>query len=168
MDFLANLRLRYPDASHHCWSYVIGDPYSPSALACSDDGEPSGSAGKPMLQILQYREIGDVMAVVVRYFGGTKLGVGGLVRAYGAAVEQAVEQAELIEQVLKCQVEIICGYAHEANVRHLLSESLGDVSACAYSETVNMQCLLSKDVLESFTEALNNLTQGRAQIRSLD
>jgi uncharacterized YigZ family protein len=168
MDFLATLRTRYPDASHHCWSYVIGDPHSPLALACSDDGEPSGSAGKPILQILQYRALGDVMAVVVRYFGGTKLGVGGLVRAYGASVQKAVEQAELIEQVKKQKVEIVCDYPEEANVRHLIAQALGEIIDSAYSERVNLMCHFAEAQTEALTDAIKNLTQGRAEIKVLD
>ena len=166
MSFLARLRLRFPDASHHCWAFVIGNPYSPSEMACSDDGEPSGSAGKPMLQILQYRQVGDVMAVVVRYFGGTKLGVGGLVRAYGAAVQQAIEKTTLIEQIAKVPLGLKFDYAFEANIRHLLSENDSEIVACEYTECVTMQCLLEEKVLSGLCDSINNLTQGKAVIRS--
>jgi len=165
MSFLAQLRLRFPDASHHCWAFVLGNPYSPSEMACSDDGEPSGSAGKPMLQILQYREVGDVMAVVVRYFGGTKLGVGGLVRAYGAAVQQAIEKTPLLKQVAKVSVNLKFDYAFEANIRHLLRESEGEIISCDYTECVTMQCLLEEKVLSDLRDSINNLTQGKAVIR---
>jgi len=166
MSFLAQLRLRFPDASHHCWAFVIGNPHSPSEMACSDDGEPSGSAGKPMLQILQYRQVGDVMAVVVRYFGGTKLGVGGLVRAYGAAVQQAIEKTTLLKQIVKVPLSLKFDYAFEANVRHLLSESESEIISCEYTECVTMQCLFEEKVLSSLRESINNLTQGKAVIRS--
>lgn len=166
MNFLAQLRLRFPDASHHCWAFVIGNPYSPSEMACSDDGEPSGSAGKPMLQILQYREVGDVVAVVVRYFGGTKLGVGGLVRAYGSAVQQAIEKTKLIEQIAKVPLSLEFDYAFEANIRHLLSECESEITACDYTERVTMQCLLEEKTLSGLRNSINNLTQGRAVIRS--
>jgi len=164
MDFLAGLRLQYPDASHHCWAYVIGNPDSPTALACSDDGEPSGSAGKPMLQILQYREVGDVMAVVVRYFGGTKLGVGGLVRAYGAAVQLAIEQTTLELQVPTLNLKVVCDYASEANVRHVVRESEGVIIDCQYSEHVTLLCSVPEQAAEALSGSIGNLTQGQAQI----
>jgi len=166
MSFLAQLRLRFPDASHHCWAFVIGNPHSPSEMACSDDGEPSGSAGKPMLQILQYRQVGDVMAVVVRYFGGTKLGVGGLVRAYGAAVQQAIEKTTLLKQIAKVPLSLKFDYAFEANIRHLLSESESEIISCEYTECVTMQCLFEEEVLSGLRDSINNLTQGKAVIRS--
>lgn len=164
MNFLAQLRLRFPDASHHCWAFVIGNPYSPSEMACSDDGEPSGSAGKPMLQILQYREVGDVMAVVVRYFGGTKLGVGGLVRAYGAAVQQAIEKTSLVAQIAKIPLSLKFDYAFEANIRHLLSECGSEITACDYTDRVTMKCLLEEKALSGLCDSINNLTQGRVLI----
>ncbi len=164
MDFLAGLRLQYPDASHHCWAYVIGNPDSPTALACSDDGEPSGSAGKPMLQILQYREVGDVMAVVVRYFGGTKLGVGGLVRAYGAAVQLAIEQTTLELQVPTLNLKVVCDYASEANVRHVVQEVEGVIIDCQYSEHVTLLCSVPERAAEALSGSIGNLTQGQAQI----
>lgn len=167
MEVLGQLRIRYPDASHHCWAFVIGNPYSPKALACSDDGEPSGSAGKPMLQILQYREVGDVMAVVVRYFGGTKLGVGGLVRAYGAAVQQAIEEATLVRQIPRCSVSIACDYASEANVRHAIGVGEGLITDCEYGEGVVLSCLLERQVLDALSGSINNLTQGKAVIKVL-
>ncbi|MCW8886021.1 MAG: YigZ family protein [Motiliproteus sp.] len=80
MAVLSEARNRYPDARHHCWAYLIGNPAQPKTQAMSDDGEPSGTAGKPILNVLQHNEIGDVMIVVSRYFGGIKLGAGGLVR----------------------------------------------------------------------------------------
>src|SRR6187431_3116495 len=88
-------RKKYPDANHVCWAYVIGNTRQPQTQAFSDDGEPSGTAGKPMLHVLTERDVGNSLAVVVRYFGGVKLGAGGLVRAYSAAVSEAVNHAEL-------------------------------------------------------------------------
>ncbi|QCQ90053.1 IMPACT family protein [Rhodococcus sp. SGAir0479] len=91
--FLDEQRRGYPDARHHCWAYVTGDEPTERAERSGDDGEPGGTAGVPMLQVLRARQLVDVAAVVTRYFGGIKLGAGGLVRAYSGAVAAAVDAA---------------------------------------------------------------------------
>lgn len=92
--FLDQQRRMYPDARHHCWAYVTGNEPSERAERSGDDGEPGGTAGVPMLQVLRARDLVDVAAVVTRYFGGIKLGAGGLVRAYSAAVAAALDEAQ--------------------------------------------------------------------------
>ncbi len=84
--FVRDIAHEYPDATHHCWAYVIGAPGSSDRIGLSDDGEPHGTAGRPMLTVLQHCGMGDIAAVVSRYYGGVKLGTGGLVKAYGGAV----------------------------------------------------------------------------------
>ncbi|MFD1811073.1 IMPACT family protein [Rhodococcus gannanensis] len=95
-EFLDEQRRRYPDARHHCWAYITGDEPSERAERAGDDGEPGGTAGVPMLQVLRTRDLVDVAVVVTRYFGGIKLGAGGLVRAYSGAVAAAVDAAPLL------------------------------------------------------------------------
>ncbi|MFF0813605.1 IMPACT family protein [Rhodococcus sp. NPDC003318] len=95
-DFLDVRRRLYPDARHHCWAYVTGNEPSDRAERSGDDGEPGGTAGVPMLQVLRARDLVDVAAVVTRYFGGVKLGAGGLVRAYSGAVAAAVDASRLL------------------------------------------------------------------------
>ncbi|TJZ76025.1 YigZ family protein [Rhodococcus oryzae] len=95
-DFLDEQRRRYPDARHHCWAYTTGDEPSERAERAGDDGEPGGTAGVPMLQVLRTRDLVDVAVVVTRYFGGVKLGAGGLVRAYSGAVAAVVDAAPLV------------------------------------------------------------------------
>jgi uncharacterized YigZ family protein len=95
-DFLDEQRRRYPDARHHCWAYITGDEPSERAERAGDDGEPGGTAGVPMLQVLRTRGLVDVAVVVTRYFGGVKLGAGGLVRAYSGAVAAVVDAAPLV------------------------------------------------------------------------
>lgn len=92
-DFLDRQRRTYPDARHHCWAFVTGNEPSERAERSGDDGEPGGTAGVPMLQVLRARDLVDVAVVVTRYFGGIKLGAGGLVRAYSGAVAAALDDA---------------------------------------------------------------------------
>ena len=92
--FWAEIKAQYPNARHHCWAAVAGKPTDSQQLGFSDDGEPAGTAGKPMLSALQGSQVGEVSAVVVRYYGGILLGTGGLVRAYGNGVQQALKLLE--------------------------------------------------------------------------
>src|SRR5829696_5035390 len=90
-EFVRAMNAEFADATHNCWAYVIGAPGSTDRIGMSDDGEPHGTAGRPMLTVLLHSGVGDVAAVVTRWFGGVKLGTGGLVRAYGGALQQALE-----------------------------------------------------------------------------
>ena len=95
MEILEQTRKQYWDARHHCWAYIIGR--NPAAERMSDDGEPAGTAGKPILEVIRGRELTNVLVIVTRYFGGIKLGAGGLVRAYSKSVLEAIEASEIIE-----------------------------------------------------------------------
>ncbi|WP_423895698.1 IMPACT family protein [Candidatus Pelagadaptatus aseana] len=136
MDLLEQARIDYPDARHHCWAYLVGPPLSPSTVASSDDGEPSGTAGKPILNVLEHKGVGNVMLVVIRYFGGIKLGAGGLVRAYSQAAQMAMEALPktLFEPRITCRVAI--DFALEQSLRHWLSGHKGDVTEHEYHEQV--------------------------------
>lgn len=151
MASLAQSRKDYPDARHHCWAYLIGDPYSPKTVAMSDDGEPSGTAGKPILNVLQHKGVGDVMLVVIRYFGGIKLGAGGLVRAYSAAAQQAMEALPVKTMVPMDLVTLTAGYAFEQPLRHWLGVHQGRIETVSYEAEVRFEVQLQLDSLADFT-----------------
>src|SRR5690606_35700236 len=132
MTHIDRYRAEYPDANHVCWAYVIGNTRQPQTQAFSDAGEPSGTAGKPMLHVLTEREVGDSLAVVVRYFGGVKLGAGGLVRAYSAAVSGTVAQAQLSMVSPTVSLQVVVDFAREAKIRHLVSQHEGHIEAIDY------------------------------------
>lgn len=155
LRYLADARAAYPDARHHCWAYVIGDPAIPDQQACSDDGEPSGTAGKPMLNVLQHKQVGDVMVVISRYFGGIKLGAGGLVRAYSQATQLAYEAASLEQRVAEYQVTLCGNFQHEQIVRHWLTNHEGRMANIDYSEEVCMQLAFPETQLHAFSTWLN-------------
>jgi len=140
MAFLAKAREDYPDARHHCWAYLLGSPVQPSSQASSDDGEPSGTAGKPILNVLNHKDIGDIMVVVIRYFGGIKLGAGGLVRAYSTATQQAIEQLALVEKKPLLSVLIKAPFAEESQVRYWLARCEGLIDDVSYSSNVGFTC----------------------------
>lgn len=112
------LKTRYPDARHHCWAYLLGDPTGAASAAMDDDGEPSGTAGRPILGVLQDRRVGDTLIVVVRYFGGIKLGASGLTRAYRQAAAAVLKRASLTVHQPQVHIHLRFDFAQETSVRH--------------------------------------------------
>ncbi|GGY75221.1 hypothetical protein GCM10011613_20910 [Cellvibrio zantedeschiae] len=155
-------RKKYPDANHVCWAYIIGNTRQPLTQAFSDDGEPSGTAGKPMLHILTEREVGNSLAVVVRYFGGVKLGAGGLIRAYSGAVSSAVNCAQLTLVTPCIEIKISVDFAKEAKIRHLVELHKGKILATDYDLDVAVTLSLAVAQAESFIQDVINETAGHA------
>lgn len=166
MVFIDQYRKKYPDANHVCWAYVIGNTRQPLTQAFSDDGEPSGTAGKPMLHVLTERDVGNSLAVVVRYFGGVKLGAGGLVRAYSAAVSNAVNRAELLEVTPKVQLQITINFARETKVRHIVNQYQGHILNVLYAARVTLDISLSAAQAPLFSQQVINETAGDAIINT--
>ncbi|WP_414829950.1 IMPACT family protein [Alteromonas sp. H39] len=154
MALLEEARTCYPDARHHCWAYVLGNPAMPSSAAMSDDGEPSGTAGKPILNVLQHKDVGDVMVIVSRYFGGIKLGAGGLVRAYSGAAQQVMESLEIKTQIALTTVSIDADFKHEQYLRHWAEQQNGQVIGCDYAQHVKITLALPHSALAEL-EALS-------------
>jgi len=158
-------RKKYPDANHVCWAYVIGNTRQPQTQAFSDDGEPSGTAGKPMLHVLTEREVGNTLAVVVRYFGGVKLGAGGLVRAYSGAVSEAVNCAQLLQVTPSILIQISVDFARETKVRHIIALYHGQILNVDYATQVTIDISLAVAHANLFTQQVINETAGCASIR---
>ncbi len=140
--FLAEIKRDYPDARHHCWAYVLGNPHSAASAAMSDDGEPGGTAGKPILNVIQHKKIGDIMVVVVRYFGGIKLGAGGLTRAYSSATEKLLSQIELAEHVPQVNLMVAVDFALEHGLRHWLGQHQGVILDLHYGQRAELSVQL--------------------------
>jgi len=156
----AQLRVEHNKASHHCLAYVLGDPQQPRAAGSSDDGEPSGTAGKPMLNVLLQQQIGDVGIVVTRYFGGTKLGAGGLIRAYAQAVAELVKILPL-EQVESCQkLAIHYPYNLEPQIKRLLNPLQVELLDERFGESISK----TLSVIESDFETLKASLEGLAHL----
>lgn len=164
MEKVAFYRQQYPNANHVCWAYVIGNTRQPQTQAFSDDGEPSGTAGKPMLHVLTEREAGNSLAVVVRYFGGVKLGAGGLVRAYSGAVSNAVNCASLIQIIPKVELSVQVDFARETRIRHIVNQFQGHILAVDYTTQVQLSVSLDATQAESFAQHIINETAGNATI----
>lgn len=166
--FIQAVRRTFPDASHNCWAYIAGEPNNTVEIGMSDDGEPQGTAGKPMLNVLQHKGVGEVVVVVTRYFGGVKLGAGGLVRAYSNAVQAVMEELPLEEVVAVKEATLLYPYAQESNIRHLL-ESLGiEIVDTHYQENVTMHLKVPENLGDELQEKATNQTHGEATLRWQD
>jgi len=132
--FLETLRKQYWDANHNCYAYVIGE--LGMAQKASDDGEPSGTAGVPMLEVLRKRQITDVIAVVTRYFGGTKLGAGGLIRAYGRAVSETIDTVGIVERRPLTILEMTTDYTTAGRLEYAFHGSPFTTSDIRYGADV--------------------------------
>lgn len=145
MAALDAMRSEFPDASHHCWAYLLGDPERATGAAMSDDGEPGGTAGKPILNVLQHKAIGNVMLIVARWFGGVKLGAGGLTRAYSAAASAAMDGLPVTRHVPQIQADIELDFAAEQDLRHWLDQHGGRMIDCHWREKVCCRVTLPRE-----------------------
>ena len=135
---LNDMRRKYPDANHHCWAVVAAAPENSTYWGLSDAGEPSGTAGKPMLQVLSHCGIGEVSVVVCRYFGGTKLGTSGLVKAYGEAVKQVVEQCPTTLKQSLTELHIECHYDLSGQLEYLCKKHDALINQRHYSDSLSL------------------------------
>jgi uncharacterized YigZ family protein len=160
--FIQRIKAEFPDASHHVPAYLIG--YGDSVIAhCSDAGEPSGTAGRPTLAVLQGSGLGDVTVVVTRYFGGTKLGTGGLVRAYAQAVRLAVEDVPRAQRVLTHTLMLAFPYTYLERIRLMVASMGGNILDEQFAADVTMTVRLKVERLEGFQSKLNDLTNGKIE-----
>jgi uncharacterized YigZ family protein len=158
------VRAEFPDATHHCFAYVVGPPGSTGATAASDAGEPPGTAGRPMLAVLLNSGVGDVVAVVTRYFGGVKLGKGGLVRAYTGAVQHALRALPLAERVDEVGLRATVPYAAIEAVRRSVEHEGGRIVEETFASDVTLAMRVPVDRLEAIECALRDATSGRVRL----
>lgn len=151
---LAELEQRHPDATHHCWAWRLGQP---PAERSSDAGEPSGTAGVPILQVLRGAELSDVVAVVVRWFGGTKLGKGGLARAYAGAAREAVEALKVARRVPTVRRFLELPYDRLGAVKRLVHPPEVELVGESYGEAVRLELRIHAARLAEVEAALANL-----------
>jgi uncharacterized YigZ family protein len=162
--FVDGVSAEFADATHNCWAYVAGPPGSTDRIGMSDAGEPHGTAGRPMLNALLHGGIGDVVAVVTRYFGGTKLGTGGLVRAYAGAVQQALESLPLAEHVQMVPLTVVVDYPGVSAVQQLFAAFEVEVVSQKYEADARFCLRLPAGHVDGFRAAVLDATRGRARI----
>lgn len=161
--FIKSTSQQYTDASHNCWAYIVGNPYSTTLLGCSDDGEPAGTAGKPMLHVLQHSEVGDIVAVCTRYFGGTKLGTGGLARAYGGGIKLALEQLVVKDKIHYSQLCCILEYPQLQDFEHLVKDFQTQNFVIDYLSTLLVSLEVSSEQQMQFKQAVENKFRGQVK-----
>lgn len=157
-EILKSEKKKYYDARHHCFAYILGD--DASDIKCSDDGEPSGTAGRPMLDVLQKEGVTDILCVVIRYFGGTLLGTGGLVRAYQSALKDAIEKSSFKNESEAVIVKYKYAYNFDAKISSFLRDKNIKVLANDYSDMVEITIVLEKDIYSSIDLRLTDITGG--------
>lgn len=148
---------QYPDARHHCWAYTT---FNGRDEGCHDDGEPKGTAGRPMLNVLQHSNMTNVGVVVIRYFGGTKLGTGGLARAYGEATKMALEALVTEEFSMMVTLSLLIDFSGEQLLRHLVSGYNGSIDATYHSNGLEVKVCVSESDCAALIDELSNAFPG--------
>lgn len=162
--FVQRVREEFPDASHHCWAFVAGPPGSTTHIGMSDDGEPHGTAGRPMLTTLLHGGVGEVVAVCARWFGGTKLGTGGLGRAYAGGVKLALESLPTEERVDRVAVKITVGYGDVDALQRIMEELDIVVETEEYGADVRYGCAVPVPALGEFERLVAEATRGGGRV----
>lgn len=160
--FIEKTRKSYWDARHNCSAFTVGGNHR--LTRSSDDGEPSGTAGIPMLNVLLGEDIHDAVAVVTRYFGGVLLGTGGLVRAYTEAVRRALADAVILNRLEGIRLNITLSYPDYGRIQHLAAENNIPVLESSFTDTVHLCLLVRSDACDGFAAAVTDSTRGRAVV----
>ena len=163
--FLEGVRKKYWDARHHCSAYVLGG--NPPLTHSSDDGEPSGTAGRPILDVIVGKDVRDVIVVVTRYFGGTLLGTGGLVRAYSAAAKAGLEASEVAEKVDGVLLMVGIGYDSIGKLQYIAATRGLTQADAEYAGEVTLSYYVPEAEVAPFTKAIIEATAGKARIEDL-
>lgn len=160
LEYIEGLRKRYWDARHNCYAFVIGEGMRIQRF--SDDGEPGGTAGKPILDVLLGEEIHNVLIVVTRYFGGTLLGTGGLVRAYGRAARDGLQNSIIITKEHGFIILVKTDYNGIGKIQYLLAQRGYHILKSEYTQEVVLEVLVPLPQIEELQQAINEVTAARA------
>lgn len=162
LNFIGRIRKQYWDATHNCTAFTIGERHQ--LTRCSDDGEPAGTAGRPMLDILLKEDVHDVAVAVTRYFGGTLLGTGGLVRAYSKSVQEGLKNAVILEKQSAVRLSIGTDYNGIGKIQYILGQNGITTLSSEYADTVTLEVLTPLPRLHSLMAAITEGTGGRARL----
>ncbi|ROR04672.1 IMPACT family protein [Erwinia sp. JUb26] len=162
--FVQQIKQAHPTARHHCWAWVAGAPDDSQKLGFSDDGEPSGTAGKPMLAQLMGNNIGEITAVVVRYYGGIQLGTGGLVKAYGGGVQQALRVLTRKIKVPMLNFLLVCDYAQLGDIERMITRFDGLLLNSEFLQNITLTLALPHAQIVDFSQNLSDFSRGLLQL----
>ena len=161
--FIQAVKKEHSKANHNCVAYLIGE--QDEIQRAYDDGEPSGTAGVPMLEVLKKKQLKNVVVVVTRYFGGIKLGAGGLIRAYGKAVSQGLVEIGVVERRLHTQITVVVAYPASGKLENSLREANYTIKDVIYSEVVSFVCLVDQEHLNAFQEEVIEWLNGQVSFK---
>ncbi|WP_080843978.1 YigZ family protein [Cytobacillus gottheilii] len=162
-EFIQKIKKEHWNATHNCSAYLIGE--NDQIQKANDDGEPSGTAGVPILEVLKKRQLKDTVAVITRYFGGIKLGAGGLIRAYGKATSEGLTATGIVERKLMAVMHTAVDYTWLGKLENELRSSVYTIKEIHYVDNVEIEVYVEEDQTASFSEWMTELTNGQAQIR---
>lgn len=165
MDFIQDIKKIHHNATHNCSAYLIGE--HDNIQKANDDGEPSGTAGVPMLEVLKKQQLKDTVVVVTRYFGGIKLGGGGLIRAYGRATSEGIAATGIVKRRLHYQMKVIIDYTLLGKVENEVRQSNYSLKEISYTDTVDIYIYCPVSEKEVFINWLTELTNGQAKFETL-
>ena len=151
------LRKEHHAARHHCWAYKIGN--QGEQFRCSDDGEPSNSAGKPILGQIEAFGITTVAVIVVRYFGGILLGVGGLMQAYKEATKDALAKAEIIEKLVQSYFVVNFSYEQNNAVMNVIKRNKCEILSQSFNETCSLRCAVAQNIVDECVDSLQKIAE---------
>lgn len=160
LSFIARMKKQYWDARHNCYAFVAGKNHE--LQRCSDDGEPNGTAGRPMLDVLLREDVHNLVVVVTRYFGGTLLGTGGLVRAYQKAVQEGLKNSVVIEKMQGRTLTIETDYNNIGKIQYILAQQEITTMDSSYTDKVEIKAMVAADKLEGLKDAITEGTNGTA------
>lgn len=163
LSHIESTKKKYWDARHNCYAYVLGD--SQQLQRCSDDGEPSGTAGRPMLDVLLGEDVHNILVVVTRYFGGTLLGTGGLVRAYTQAVHAGLEASRIVEKEYGIPLVLTTDYNGIGKIQYQLGQKQIPVLDSVFEEKVTVKAVVAFEKKEGIIKDLTQATNGKIQIQ---
>ena len=162
MDFIKQIKKKHYNATHNCSAYLVGD--LSEIQKANDDGEPSGTAGVPMLEVLRKQELKNCVVVVTRYFGGIKLGAGGLIRAYGKSVSEAIKELGVIERKTMKTMFVNADYNLLGTLQNRLENTEYMMGQVHYSDKISVEVLIDVDAEATFTTWLTDITNGKVDI----
>lgn len=162
LHYINDTKKRYWDARHHCYAYVLGEKNEIKRF--SDDGEPSGTAGKPILEVIDRSGVGSCLIIVTRYFGGTLLGTGGLIRAYTAAAKAGLDNACVTEVYRGVQARITADYNSLGKLQYICAEEGAPIIDIKYGENVQLELLVERQNFSSFNKRVNDVFAGKLSV----
>lgn len=167
VQIIAAIKKKYWDARHSCYAYIIGNDKDSQIQKFSDDGEPSGTAGKPILEVLSGNGMGNCLCIVTRYFGGVLLGTGGLVRAYSMAAKEALNDSETGELIDGAKAYIDVDYTYVGKIQYLCSQYSITIISTDYSQNVTFELMMDIGAENTFQNKLTELSAGKLKLRDI-